>query len=99
VLNNQFLSYMAKGGARPGAGRKSKADEIKYLEEMDKTMPVKDVFEKLAALVEGGDTNAIKIWLNYRLGLPKQTMELDHRGNVLLKFVKSQKCDPIGKVD
>jgi len=63
------------GGARPGAGRKPKADEIKVIEQMDSVMITFDVWSALAAKVEAGDVQAIKTWLSYRFGMPKQQIE------------------------
>lgn len=63
------------GGARPGAGRKPKADEIKLIEQMDAVMVPESVWMALGEKVEAGDTNAIKTWLQYRYGMPKQIVE------------------------
>ena len=63
------------GGARPGAGRKPKADEIKLIEQMDAVMLPIDAWQALAAKVESGDVQAQKTWLSYRYGMPKQMIE------------------------
>ena len=63
------------GGARPGAGRKPKADEIKLIEQMDAVMVPLEVWQALAAKVESGDVQAQKTWLSYRYGMPKQMIE------------------------
>ena len=63
------------GGAREGAGRKPKADEIKLIETMDAILIPESVWSSLAEKVESGDTNAIKTWLSYRYGMPKQTID------------------------
>lgn len=63
------------GGARPGAGRKPKADEIKLIEQMDAVLVPESVWMSLAEKVEAGDTNAIKTWLQYRYGMPKQIVQ------------------------
>lgn len=63
------------GGARPGAGRKPKADEIKLIEQMDAVMVPESVWQALAAKVESGDVQAQKTWLSYRYGMPKQMIE------------------------
>lgn len=65
-----------RGGKRPGAGRKSKAEEIKLLEKMDKIKAPEEVWQKIAELIDRGNHHAIRLWLAYRFGLPKQT--LDH---------------------
>lgn len=63
------------GGARPGAGRKPKADEIKLIEQMDAVMVPLEVWQALASKVESGDVQAQKTWLSYRYGMPKQMIE------------------------
>lgn len=63
------------GGAREGAGRKPKADEIKIAEQMDAIMMPDHVWASLSEKVIEGDVQAIKTWLGYRFGMPKQTIE------------------------
>lgn len=67
------------GGKRKGAGRKPKADELSMIENMDATKAPKKVWEKLAERVDDGDTQAIRAWLSYRYGQPKQTV--DHQSS------------------
>ena len=64
------------GGKRKGAGRKPKADELTMIESMDATKAPKEVWEKLAERVDEGDTQAIRAWLSYRYGQPRQTVDL-----------------------
>jgi hypothetical protein len=62
------------GGARAGAGRKPKADEIKLVERLS---PLED--DALAALAEGvksGDIKWIQLYLNYYLGKPRETRDI-----------------------
>lgn len=62
------------GGAREGAGRKPKADEIKLVERLS---PLED--DALAALAEGvksGDIKWVTLYLNYYLGKPKETKDI-----------------------
>ena len=63
------------GGARPGAGRKPKADEIKLIEQMDAVLAPIEAWQALATKVESGDVQAQKTWLSYRYGMPKQMRE------------------------
>jgi len=65
-----------KGGYTPGSGRKSKADEIKIIEQMDAVAVPKEAWMALWSKCQEGDTQAIKTWLNYRFGMPKQ--KVDH---------------------
>ena len=62
-------------GGNKNAGRKPKADEIKLIEQMDAVMVPESVWIALGEKVENGDTQAIKTWLSYRYGMPKQMIE------------------------
>jgi len=66
----------AKKGVNQGQGRKPKSDEIAMIEKMDATLAPITVWQSLAAKVETGDTMAIKCWLEYRYGKPKQLIGL-----------------------
>jgi len=84
-LNNQIISILedqrkSNGGARAGAGRKPKADEIALIETMDAILAPKIVWENLSKLVKSEDHNAIKTWLSYRFGMPKQ--QIAHSGYI-----------------
>ena len=62
------------GGAREGAGRKPKAEEIKLVERVS---PLED--DALTALSEGvksGDIKWVTLYLNYYLGKPKETRDI-----------------------
>lgn len=69
------MEEKSHGGARAGAGRKPKADEIKIAEQMDAILIPEKVWSALASKVEEKDVQAIKTWLGYRYGMPKQTIE------------------------
>ena len=71
----------AKKGVSQGAGRKSKADEIKIIEAMDAVLIPNDVWTALAKKVEEGDGQCIKTWLSYRYGMPKQSTDITTNGN------------------
>lgn len=81
------------GGAREGAGRRPKADEIKVIEQMDAVLVPEIVWASLAKLVKAGEVNAIKTWLQYRFGMPKQIIEQTNinpdRPNIV--FIKKTK--------
>lgn len=59
-------------GGNKNAGRKPKSDEVAMIENMDATLAPISAWMALAAKVELGDTQAIKCWLEYRYGKPKQ---------------------------
>ena len=66
------------GGARKGAGRKPKADELKLL---DKLKPMDEI--AFAALKKGltkGDYKFFEKFMAYRYGTPKQTLDLLNDG-------------------
>jgi hypothetical protein len=68
------------GGARPGAGRPPKIQEIKLIEQMDAICVPDKIWEALLMKCAQGDTNAIKLWLSYRFGLPKQQIDVTSNG-------------------
>jgi hypothetical protein len=68
------------GGVRPGAGRKPKADEIKIIEQMDAIAVPEDAWRALWEKCQDGDIQAIKCWLNYRFGMPKQVVDVTTQG-------------------
>ena len=62
------------GGARQGAGRKPKSEEIKLVERLS---PLED--DALAAMSEGvksGDIKWVQLYLSYYLGKPKETRDI-----------------------
>lgn len=69
------------GGYRDGAGRKPKADEIKIIESMDAVAVPEEAWKALWARCKDGDTQAIKTWLNYRFGMPKQQIDVTTQGD------------------
>ncbi len=68
------------GGARPGAGRKPKIQEVKLIEQMDAISVPNEIWEALLFKCKQGDTQAIKLWLAYRFGLPKQQIDVTTNG-------------------
>jgi hypothetical protein len=63
------------GGHATNGGRKPKIDEIKLIEQMDAVLAPAEAWEALAFKVKERDVQAIKTWLGYRFGMPKQTIE------------------------
>ena len=68
------------GGARPGAGRPPKIQEVKLIEQMDALAAPQEIWNALLMKCAQGDTNAIKLWLSYRFGLPKQQIDVTSNG-------------------
>lgn len=63
------------GGARPNSGRLKKDEVISLIESMDATLVPDEVWAALASKVKAKDVNAIKTWLSYRYGMPKQVID------------------------
>ena len=63
------------GGARPNSGRKPKSDEIKMIEQMDAIAAPEEAWRMLWDRAKDGDTPALKAWIEYRHGKPKQSLD------------------------
>lgn len=70
-----------RGGARKGAGRKSKDEELKLIEKLDNIIDSDKAINSLNGLIKDGNFNAIKLYLEYRFGKPKETIETTHNIN------------------
>lgn len=71
---------MAKGGARPNSGRKPKVEEEKLIQQLDNIIDPTRVINKLYELIEAGDSQALKLYMQYRFGIPKQ--QIEHSGSM-----------------
>jgi len=69
-----------KGTKGNNGGRPTKADEITLIEKMDAILVPDEAWTALSELVKAKDHNAIKTWLSYRYGMPKQFVE--HSGMI-----------------
>lgn len=69
-----------RGGKRDGAGRKSKAQEQQLIERLDRIIDEDEVLQVLKQLIKDGDLRAVQLYLNYRRGKPKDTMDLNTTG-------------------
>ena len=58
------------------AGRKPKADEIKLIERLDEHIDSEKVFDTLEGLIEEGNMKAIQLYMNYRFGKPRETVNM-----------------------
>ena len=86
-LNIHFYSKLVSmtnkkgaGGAREGAGRPPKILEIKLIEQMDAICVPDQIWEALLYTCKEGDTAALKLWLSYRFGMPKQQIDVTSNG-------------------
>ncbi len=76
------------GGARNGAGRKPKADEIALIERL--TPLAAPAFAALESGLNDGNPAFVKLWFEYMYGKPKQ----DINANVELSGIKSILIEP-----
>ena len=86
-LNIHFISFLVvmtnkkgAGGAREGAGRPPKILEVKLIEQMDALAAPQQIWDALLYKCQQGDTQALKLWLSYRFGLPKQQIDVTSNG-------------------
>ena len=85
---------MPRGGARPGAGRKSKAETLqldKLLDECVSDDDIKELFRVLVRNGKRGNINAIMALFAYRYGKPKARLELsgDEEKPITIRIVKA----------
>lgn len=64
---------MARGGARPGAGRKSKSEEQSLIEKLTPLEP--EAMRALKQALLSGEGWAVKLYMDYRFGKPRQTID------------------------
>ncbi len=81
------------------AGRKPKADEIKIIENMDAVKVPRDVWQSLANKVDEGDVSAIRLWLSYRFGQPKQSIDHTTNGQSINALTPAQAREQAKKLD
>lgn len=70
------------GGARVGAGRKSKAEEFKLIEKLDALKDPSYAIQKMFDHIESGSEKMLELYMGYRFGKPKQMVEADVNANV-----------------
>ena len=74
------------GGARDGAGRPKKADEVKLIEKLDNLIDNDKVIEKLGELVLNGDSRAMNLYFGYRYGKPKESVDITSDEGINISF-------------
>ena len=90
------MSEKTHGGSRKGAGRPTKADEIKLIEKLDQLIDKDSVIKKLNELIEDGNFNALKLYFEYRYRKPKESIDITTGGqslafNELIGFDKTKR--------
>lgn len=77
---------MARGGAREGAGRKTKAEEFKLIETMDKALGEKwvdDILKIFHKKAKAGSFLHGQILLQYKFGKPQDHLDVTSKGEKL----------------
>jgi hypothetical protein len=69
-----------RGGPRPNSGRPPKIQEVKLIEQMDRICVPEKIWKALLYKCQEGDTAALKLWLSYRFGMPKQQIDVTSNG-------------------
>ena len=67
------------GGAREGAGRKSKAEEQQLIEKLSPLEP--EALKQLTKHVKDGNRWAVELFFKYMYGMPKQQTDITTNGN------------------
>lgn len=79
---------MAKGGARKGAGRKSKAEEMELQTKLD---PMEPAFLKsFHDQIKKGNAIALKLYAEYRFGKPTDNLDVTTAGEKLPGGIKHE---------
>ena len=73
-----------KGTKGNNGGRPPKAAEIQLIEQMDAIAAPAEAWAALWVKVQEGDTAAIKVWLSYRFGQPKQSVDVTTQGDKVI---------------
>lgn len=69
-----------RGGAREGAGRKSKAEEQGLIEKL--TPLEQSAFDALKEAISDKKDWAVKLYFNYMYGMPKQVVDQNNNVNI-----------------
>ena len=84
------------GGKREGAGRKPKIDELALIERLDNIIDSNEAIEKLKELIQDNNFPALKLYIEYRFGKPKETIEnINHNFNQELTVDNVKKINNI----
>jgi hypothetical protein len=76
MADDQKIDKRKFNGGHTNGGRKSKSELIEIATNMDAVLAPKDLWKAIAKQVKKGDSQAAKLWVNYRYGLPKQILDL-----------------------
>lgn len=91
-----------RGGPRPNSGRPSKIQEVKLIEQMDRIAVPDEIWHALLFKIKQGDVQAMKLWLSYRLGLPKQQIDVTTNGESIappIQWINSIELDQAEQIE
>ena len=77
-------------------GRPPKADELKFIEKLDNIIDSDEAIQKLKEMIKDNNFPALRLYIEYRFGKPKETVEnINHNYNAELtkeevKRIKSE---------
>jgi len=74
------------GGAREGAGRPKKADELKLIEMLDNLIDNDEVIKTLGKQILKGDSRAMSLYFGYRYGKPKESVDITSTDGFNINF-------------
>tara|TARA_B110000285_G_scaffold227620_1_gene289228 strand:- start:806 stop:1075 length:270 start_codon:yes stop_codon:yes gene_type:complete len=74
------------GGAREGAGRPKKADELKLIEKLDNLIDNDEVIKTLGKQIFKGDSRAMTLYFGYRYGKPKESVDITSTDGFNINF-------------
>jgi|TARA_R110000868_G_scaffold120670_3_gene320374 DUF2075 family protein len=74
------------GGAREGAGRPKKADELKLIEKLDNLIDNDEVIKTLGKQIFKGDSRAMSLYFGYRYGKPKESVDITSTDGFNINF-------------
>ena len=77
------------GGAREGAGRPKKADELKLIEKLDNLIDNDEVIKTLGKQIFKGDSRAMSLYFGYRYGKPKESVDITSTDGFNINFKDS----------
>ena len=64
------------GGAREGAGRPKKADELKLIEKLDNLIDNEEDIKKLGQQIFKEDSREKRLYFGYRYGKQKESVDI-----------------------
>tara|TARA_R110000787_G_scaffold41385_2_gene102335 strand:- start:1662 stop:1964 length:303 start_codon:yes stop_codon:yes gene_type:complete len=67
-------------GGHKNSGRKSKAEEFRLIENLDKQRDPTSLIEKMFEHIDAGSEKMLEKYLAYRFGMPKQVTDVTTNG-------------------